>query len=798
MSLLETINGKTNQSVSGTDRPIILDAIAGIMERQEWRLSPSPFCPLSERKSSGTRTPSSSASSRSSSQVSDFLADSVHHNVRNIFVQNLLTQMAFVVDKMSFRQASASLVTFCGKACAYAFMFCPGIAPLLIHLWDIPHNTLKRVFAGSGVRSGVNLRALSEETLPNFPASLHPLKLIGLKQAVRQAHTPPAIPLGTGNLDWRGYWLCRWSGQESDLFYVFAKHYHILVADFLPLDADRLSRICAPGLLYLHAQILHNLDDTIHRQSTQDHPQDTASTTFDDVLEDPDASAAALPLSPANATRLMAENRIIMLLRDFLSDRLSHFQYARDIFAEAFSDILKAAARSTSIFDHPGCSTLCDFLEEAFVIMCRFEQISSSTSGKSILDWDFWLSVWKAMAKSENTMTEMRLWSFIHTLWNTICGDQNRKADLCLGFLLEPSIFESKFNHWCPMVRAYYMRLLCWRVARFDAESAEIDTKISAALLRNLHSVWAHYQFSVKQAEERGVLPPSTTPSNPAPGRRILIIRTDAGMTPLNSFLSFDGIVPNPDRSPLNNSPQKPRVPNHSPSSSITDTSSLNDSKKSSAGLLGAGLNKILGFYKAPVRSPNRSPTRSPTPPVTVSNRTSLPDQFTIDAISKSMGALPSSTFGTSTPPHRTLSTSSSSSFHGGPIMPATPHRNYSFKFSLEYLCNRPGSAHFTDIKLSPPRLPAPAHAHLQNTFLQNHAETANLFGRHVEPEEPKGEAAISSSRYAGRALAEWMIVVVECQNFFERRKAEGCPSNRAVECPSLGVETFAKKTKAL
>ena len=46
-------------------------------------------------------------------------------------------------------------------------------------------------------------------------------------------------------------------------------------------------------------------------------------------------------------------------------------------------------------------------------------------------------------------------------------------------------------------------------------------------------------------------------------------------------------------------------------------------------------------------------------------------------------------------------------------------------------------------------------------------------------------------AKYSGRALAEWALIVIECQNFFERRKEEGVPNNKLVETPTLGVESF-------
>ena len=60
---------------------------------------------------------------------------------------------------------------------------------------------------------------------------------------------------------------------------------------------------------------------------------------------------------------------------------------------------------------------------------------------------------------------------------------------------------------------------------------------------------------------------------------------------------------------------------------------------------------------------------------------------------------------------------------------------------------------------------------------------------RPIKPED----YAVTPSKYCGRALAEWAILVAECQTFYERRKAEGVPNIKSVETPTLGVESFRK-----
>jgi hypothetical protein len=472
--LLELVAGRNNQSISGTDRPVILEGLAGIMERPEWRLSPSPFCALADRDETGSTLTATSATSSSS----DFLAESVYHNVKNTFQQNLMSQMAFVVDKMTPRNAAASLVTFCGKTCAYAFCFCPGVADIMVRLWTPPLEMMKRVLEEAGVSRLDKMDAISDRVSSAFPPNLSSLKFQSLAKMVRTLRNPPAAtpPLQIAHLDWYGLWTKRWSGAESDLFYVFVKHYHILVTGFLPEGPNAKERICAPGMLMVHAQILVNMDATVNRHILPQQPDDNGgaqSITFDDVLSDPDASASTMAIPPANATRQMQENRLIMLIRDFLSEGNTHISKARHIFADSFASLLQAQARKISVYDSNACYTLCDFLEEAFGILVRYEQHNSERH--AVLDWPFWLTVCRAMTSSENTATEIKLYSFLYSIWATLVLDEQRKKSLCLDFLLEPVFFESRFNHWCPMVRSYYMRLICWRVARYDGESSEVE-----------------------------------------------------------------------------------------------------------------------------------------------------------------------------------------------------------------------------------------------------------------------------------------------------------------------------------
>ena len=473
--LLEVLNGRNNQSVSGTDRPDYLEAVVGIMTRQEWRVPSFSISPPVNMTSSAKPVPTSRSNTSLESTGSDFLIESIHHNIRNIFVQNLLSQMAFVVDRMSMRHAPASLVAFCGKACAYAFFFCPGVADILARLWNPSPSVIRRVLAESGVHRGLNMRTVSETIASNFPPSIRSLSFTSHAALIRYLRLPSSPPIGAAHIPWNGPWVSRWSGRDTDLFFVFTKYFHVLLAEFLPPDTERTKRICVPGLVSVHAQLLVVLESTLYKQSTPQQAETShgaTSTTFDDIVDEADTTVAVLPIGAANALRSMAENRLIILLRDLLAETSAESGVVRQLFAESFCGILKTAARKTSVFDHNTCFVLCDFLEEVVLIVSRYCEMARQPD---LLDWKFWLAVCKEMTQSYNSLTTVRVFSFLFSVWGDMMAPEERREDFCLGLLLHEDFFFAFFSHWSPMVRSYFHRLLCWRLARYDGQLSPLD-----------------------------------------------------------------------------------------------------------------------------------------------------------------------------------------------------------------------------------------------------------------------------------------------------------------------------------
>lgn len=463
--LLAQLQNRSPTAIAGTDRPVYLEGISAILSRPEWRPPQSEFSPLSEQIS---KSQSSTSLSSDSSRYS--VEKSVQHNIKALFTRTIIDTLAYAVDKMSQRSAPASIVAFAGKVVAYAFYFCNGTAEVLISLWNIPAATLKRVLQQNGIQRSTDLHRISDEVVERFPECLHPLGFTNLAGALKQLKKTAKPPLGN-TVDWYGAWINRWLGRDSDLLFVFLKYYHILLCEFMPPELSETSQACAPGFIFIQAHMLNILDSTVHSKPQKSAPGPTGSSliTFEDVL-------AKAPTLPVPVHRTMAENKLVVLLRDVLTDRQLCSVRCRGVLSKSFSAMLMAAAQRTKVFDSDACFTLCDMMEETLPILNFSEKLAGD--GAKYIDWSFWLDVFKRMSNCDNNMTELRLLCMVYTIWGLLVEEDGRKRSLCLEWLLSPPTWERFFCHWCPMVRAYFMRLICWRLARLTGGEASATQRL--------------------------------------------------------------------------------------------------------------------------------------------------------------------------------------------------------------------------------------------------------------------------------------------------------------------------------
>ncbi|KAI0427206.1 hypothetical protein F5Y09DRAFT_38506 [Xylaria sp. FL1042] len=817
--LLDMLHVKTHPPVPGVDRPILLDAVSNIMMRPEWRQSTPTFRPLAERnREERVRRRSQSGFNESNESTSSFhstdsayLAESTGHNVRNMFTANLVSQMALIVEKLSLRHAPISLINFAGKACAYAFFFAPGVADVLVRLWRLTPNLLRRI--ADELKLPRRSKGESDNIVALFPPNIERLGWTGVSLMSEALRKPAQPPLASTKIAWTGPWVARWNGRDSDLFFIFCKYYFTLAEGFIPSDLPLVEKARAPGFVLVNAQVLSILDSTIHRQAAVETP-------LSDALNGADASLIALQMAPSNNNifRGMSENRLIVLLKNFLSEASASSGSARYTFAESFLTVMKAAVKHTSQFNHTACFTICDFLEESLVIYNHF--VDGPCAQAINTDWPFWFEVCKKILESNNSMSEIRVLSLIFSIWETIASDQNRKERACLDWLLTDETFDKLFNNWCPMVRAYYMRLLCWRICRDAGNANESDAKIFLLVFTRLKKVWSHYLWLKQNHEQKGKVPPSTAPSFPTPGKRFMIVRTEIPTLQPGFVTGFDSLPLSP-RQDMTGAPatdfDSMNTPNPEPPVTTKKTWSILGKIFSST--TNAGGNDDLETLRRETAA-----SRTSVVPPQISTSVTSPTNSDTDSIGSSPTfeatqylfkfILSWNNAGTMPPPNRILTRprlpSPAQSWitmkgHGGspPPMAGRPAPTRAVSGSpLPGLVDSARNASVSEVPSSPSSASTAvdrrdsigrlsfADLHEDDIPLRSAAGLSkeNL----VNPVEPSGSFA-RSVKYAGRALAEWSLVVAECNSFVERRREEGVLGLQDVEVPALGVEGFRK-----
>jgi hypothetical protein len=299
---------------------------------------------------------------------------------------------------------------------------------------------------------------------------------------------------------------------------------------------------------------------------------------------------------------------------------------------------------------------------------------------------------------------------------------------------------------------------------------------------------WAHYQYLKQSADRTRSLPPSTAPCHPAPGRRLLIIRNDNQIPTASLFLGFDGIVANTTTQTTPGTTQPTSYKRHSSLSTLAklDTADHNNPKLTADTPSPSSTpNKKRWTFMGKMLPSTFSTSDSSTSSPPASGRTTSPTKTLEEARRETALAR-------SRPPLHAKTPSTDSE-----TPPATStHRAFSFKFSLEWAQHfeKPSkdpshSRSGSERRLGPPRLPAPAQAWISSRVPGSSQEVGASDPRGGSGGVERGKRA----KYAGRALAEWALVVGECNNFVERRRAEGVPGLRLVEVPILGVEGFKR-----
>lgn len=535
-SLLEDL---VNKNVTVSDRSAYLEGISGLMSRPEWAFYDRTL-------------------------TNQTVVDEVENVPQTSPYQVLLYQtLSFVMSKLSMKNVPMSISVFSGKVLAYSFYFAPGVAQCLLHILAVPQDDINRICRLCLPEPDNSDDAVADVEMIRHSVPLHVAHLVGYKKG-RRASFPrhmarqhcPSVPCSPLLDHMYGSWTRRWASSSSDVFYAFLKHYYYITAFCMNSEiATKWQQVILfPGMLVIHGFLLGSLDYAIKSRpapaanangapppqlatsalpTTRTSPPPPATSSAGKVLRAGTTAApvdaiAALPPLPPPQRQKFEQLKLLSCIRTVLHSE----EVCAPLFlsySRLFESILQSTALRVNVYDAETCINFADLVEEFLGSLLCGQQAAP-------IDWGFWICVAQRMLCTDSVQTELRALALLYNLWENLTKFDGRslpehafngyldtvpnelKSEECpldtiTDWLLSAEVWSKYFGHWQPLIRAYFHRLLCWRVALRDPN----------LLAKRLVQTFDQVQSAISDANEKKTVGPILDPAPPVVGRKLEI-----------------------------------------------------------------------------------------------------------------------------------------------------------------------------------------------------------------------------------------------------------------------------------
>lgn len=478
LSILEALRDKSNP-VSGSDRSAYLEAISGIMARSEWTLMPK-------------------------------LIESTCQKTKYIYESLLYDTVKLVISKLSVKTVPLSMAAFSGKVLAFAFFYAPGVAAVLLHLLQISATTVDRLLQVS-VTNHQELETCCNQIKDKFPIHLSRLigtKGVGMTKKMNDGSVKLLRPKAPPQLtDLYGPWARRWHCDNSNVFTAFVKHYYTIMSQLL-VDTDSQAHLASPGLIIIQCKMLNELDSVVRPQNNNNN------SSMNNKFIDDNINTHAIMANTFSTKQRVERIKLLSAIREILHNDDVCVQYY-ETFSRQFGKILHAVALRTKLYNVESCIVLADLVEEYLGSLILEHSLSKhrvQIEKDNAIDWPFWIKVVSKMLSSDNSHTELRALTLLFNLWDDIpignaffTSNSKSEDELdqylaskdglrwgCTCWLLSDNMWKQYFCHWQPLVRCYYQRLICWRVASVG----DLSQDENGALLSNI--LFSNYNMDAR------------------------------------------------------------------------------------------------------------------------------------------------------------------------------------------------------------------------------------------------------------------------------------------------------------
>ena len=378
---------------------------------------------------------------------------------------------------------------FICSTAAVAFFRVAGVASKLLRALPVNRFALERVAS----------EAKWERNVPNdwqgykqyFPSSLHDFCFQDARSYLKMLDSHSNSNDGNSSeledddrylvrqpeveVEMSGNWLRRWQSDDSELFFSFCRSYHRQLAGLLTnaqtLEPIRTLFFGGPGYAHLATCIHQKCLSLVHRDIL------SVTTLSSQKNFNPGETANVLSGSTAGKPRHLeaANRRCTAIVVDIVRAPSSN----NHLFGSMLGIHVKCLIKRTSLYDVQGVFCLLDWLDG---VLSHME--SAEFPIERLVDIEFVIeTVWLLLKDADHALALMRTIAFCYSNFAVLTSTSKNRIRFCEGILLNPKIFQKLFLSWSFTIRAYFLHLLVFRLARInDFAQPEDDVKGKTAI----------------------------------------------------------------------------------------------------------------------------------------------------------------------------------------------------------------------------------------------------------------------------------------------------------------------------
>ncbi|PWY99891.1 hypothetical protein BCV70DRAFT_176825 [Testicularia cyperi] len=408
--------------------------------------------------------------------------------------------LSYAIGELNKKGVYQNTLIFSGRLLAVAFFRVEGVASKLLRALPVNRFALERVakeFGWSKKRP-----SQFERFVNRFPASLRPLCYRDSRGYLKMLDNESTPLQGAGvdgagdpdddrylvrqpevEVEMSGNWLRRWQSDDSELFFSFCRSYHrqlaCLFASSRSLEAVSKHFFGGPGYAHLatcvHQKCLALVLRVILSVTTL-----SSQKNFNPAGE----TANVLSGSTAGKPRILeaANRRCTSIVVDIVRAPAG----SNMIFAPMLGLHIKALVKRTSLYDVQGVFCLLDWLDGVLSHMD-----SADLLNEGLIDVSFVIeTIGLLLESADHALALMRTIAFCYANFGVLTATTENRVHFCEQILLKPAIFHKLFLSWSFTIRAYYLHLLVFRLARikdFPIPKDDVSGRTAIRVVRLFH-----------------------------------------------------------------------------------------------------------------------------------------------------------------------------------------------------------------------------------------------------------------------------------------------------------------------